>query len=348
MTRGEREALSQRICNFYYDFANKSVKTTVNYFKKKNIPRSTIYYVLKKYLQCSTTKDLHRNGRPLKLSRKNLNNLVKSVNNKCGVSQRELARRFQVHQSTISRNLRQRTSVVIRRRQKAPKMDSEQQQIRARRNCGKLYRKLLNGCDLIIDDEKYFKLSGDNVVGNRCFYSTDPDTAPPSVKFQKKKKFEPKVMIWMAMSSKGVSNIYVHKSKQGVNQGTYLNECINKRLLPFITKYHLDGNYLFWPDLARSHYSNIVQERLNEKNIPFVSRVDNPPNVPQARPIEVVWTVLERKIYANNWEAKNINHLTERIKQKAKELDQEMLQDMIKGVRKKLRAMWRDGLYSVL
>ena len=87
---------------------------------------------------------------------------------------------------------------------------------------------------------------------------------------------------------------------------------------------------------------------MTEENIPFVSRVDNPPNVPQAHPIETVWTVLERKIYENNWEAKNIDHLVKRIKQKAKELDQEMLQGMIEDVGKKLRAMWRDGLYSVL
>ncbi len=67
--------------------------------------------------------------------------------------------------STMSRNLRRRTSIVIRKRRKAPKMDDEQQQeVWARKNCGKWYRKLLNGCDLIIDDEKYFKLSGDNVV----------------------------------------------------------------------------------------------------------------------------------------------------------------------------------------
>ena len=87
---------------------------------------------------------------------------------------------------------------------------------------------------------------------------------------------------------------------------------------------------------------------MTEKNIPFVFRVDNPPNVPQARPIETVWTVLERKIYENNWEAKNIDHLVNRIKQKAKELDQEMLQGMIEDVGKKLRAMCRDVLYSVL
>ena len=110
-----------------------------------------------------------------------------------------------------------------------------------------------------MDDEKYFKLTGNNVIGNCYFYSTDPATAPPKVNFQCKTKFEAKVMIWMAMSSKGTSDIYVHKSIQAVNEETYLKECINKRLLPFIAKYHSNGNYLFWPDLAKAHYSNIVQ-----------------------------------------------------------------------------------------
>ena len=164
MTRAQREVLSQRICNFYCDAANKSVKTIVNYFKKQNIPQNTVYYILKEYLRYRTTKDLPRSGRPVKLSTKDLNRLVKSVNNRCARSQRKLGRRFRVHQSTISRNLRQRTSVIIRKRKNAPKMDSEEQQRRARKNCGKLYRKLFNDYDLIIDDEKFFKLSGNNVL----------------------------------------------------------------------------------------------------------------------------------------------------------------------------------------
>lgn len=211
-----------------------------------------------------------------------------------------------------------------------------------------MYRKLLNGCDLILDDEKYFKLCGDNVSGNRFFYSTDPTTTPPNIKFQKKKKFEPKVMIWMAISAKGFSDVYVHKSKQAVSTNIYLNECINKRLLPFIEKHHPNGNFLFWPDLASAHYSNAVQKCLKEKSIPFVLRRDNPPNVPQARPIETIWTQLERKVYENNWQAKNLDVLGRRIKQKVKELDTKMLQASVESVRKKLRAMWRDGLYSVL
>ena len=48
MTREEREALSQRICNFYDDSAKKSVKSRVNYLTRLDIPQCTIYYVLKK------------------------------------------------------------------------------------------------------------------------------------------------------------------------------------------------------------------------------------------------------------------------------------------------------------
>ena len=95
-------------------------------------------------------------------------------------------------------------------------------------------------------DEKYFKLTGNNVVRNRYFHSTDPATAPPKVKFQCKIKFEPKMMIWMVISSTGTSDIYVHKSKQAVNQETYLTGCMDRRL-SFIAKYHSNGNDLSWP-----------------------------------------------------------------------------------------------------
>ena len=192
-------------------------------------------------------------------------------------------------------------------------MDSEVQEKRAKTNCGKLYRKLLPGCDLILDDEKFFTLTGDKMIGNRFFYSTDPTGAAADIKFRGRKKFELKIRVWMAISSKSVSDMYVHKSKQTIRQNTYLNQCINKRLLPFIDKYHQNGNYLFWPHLASAHYSKSVQERLNEKNVPFVIRKDNPLNAPQACPIETVWTLLERKVYENNWDAKNLDVLARRI-----------------------------------
>ena len=213
MTRQEREDIAKLVCNFYEDAASHSVKATINYFKKRDIPERTIRYILKKYLTYGTTKFLPRKGRPVKINDRLLNELVSTINNKTGLSQRQIARRYNVHQSTISRTLRKRTSVVIRKRRKAPKMNSDNQEKTARKNCGKLYRMILNGCDIILDDEKYFGLSGDNVQCNQRFYTTDPSTTPSDIKY-KKKKFAPKLLIWMAMSSKGVSNVYIHKSKQ--------------------------------------------------------------------------------------------------------------------------------------
>ena len=96
----------------------------------------------------------------------------------------------------------------------------------------------------------------------------------------------------VGISAKGVSNVNVHRNKQALNQKIYVKECINRL---YVSKYYSNGNFFFWSNLARSHYSNIVQQRLNEKNIPYVSRIENPPNVPQAHPIEVIWTIFERE-----------------------------------------------------
>ena len=87
-------------------------------------------------------------------------------------------------------------------------------------------------------------------------------------------------MIWMGISSKGTSDIYVHKSIQVLNQETYLKECINKRLLSNIIRMEIIC-------FGQKHITQILFNNVfTEKNLPFVSRVDNPSNIPQARSIE--------------------------------------------------------------
>ncbi|CAF2970870.1 unnamed protein product [Rotaria sp. Silwood2] len=158
------------------------------------------------------------------------------------------------------------------------------------------YKILKPDVQLILDDEKYFSLNGD-ISCNRNYYTTDRLTAPPEVKFKTKMKFEPKLLVWMAVSQKGISSIYVHRSTISIKQETYLHDCIRKRLLPFINRHHKNDNILFWPDLASSHYSKQVQQFLQANQIKLVQRQENPPNVFQARPIETIWSLLEQKVY---------------------------------------------------
>ncbi|CAF3920732.1 unnamed protein product, partial [Rotaria sp. Silwood1] len=78
-------------------------------------------------------------------------------------------------------------------------------------------------------NEKYFTSTNANVGRNRYYYSPDSSTASNNIKFKQKKKFEPKLMVWMAMSSKGVSDVFIHQSGQAVCQDVYLNKCIVQR-----------------------------------------------------------------------------------------------------------------------
>ena len=57
-----------------------------------------------------------------------------------------------------------------------------------------------------------------------------------------------------------------------INQDIYLEECLVKRLKPFIDKYHSDGKYLFWPDAffwPRAHYATKVLCWLNIMSIMY-------------------------------------------------------------------------------
>ena len=107
-----------------------------------------------------------------------------------------------------------------------------------------------------MDDEKFFRLSNYNVLGNEGYYTDNKDTAPPDIKYKMISKFESKVMVWVAFSVNGISDLYVHKSMNAIDNKTYIKECLNKRLLPFVRESHAYNSYVFWPDLATAHYAN--------------------------------------------------------------------------------------------
>ena len=78
-------------------------------------------------------------------------------------------------------------------------------------------------------------------------------------------------------------------------------DIIKRGLVPFIEKHNSDGKYKFWPDLASSHYAKIVVDYFRAKRISFVQKIENPANVPEARPIEDFWSILKDNVYENGW-----------------------------------------------
>ena len=93
-------------------------------------------------------------------------------------------------------------------------------------------------------------------------------------------------------------------NRKAVVQFIYRDSCFVPRLLSFIKKNHSDGNYIFWPDQAGCHYAEHSLDFLCENLIHHADKVDNPPNLPEVRPIEDFWSILKAKVYENNLEAK--------------------------------------------
>ena len=87
--------------------------------------------------------------------------------------------------------------------------------------------------------------------------------------------------------------------QMAINKNTYLYKCIVKRLIPFIKRFHSDGQYVFWPDLASSNYAKTVIEYFRDKKVNFVEKEDNPPHLPKCRPIEDFWAILKLKHWIN-------------------------------------------------
>lgn len=319
----------------------------LNIFRNQNVSKTTIYRTIAECEQGIPCLNLPKSGRPKLLTENRANRMCGIAKDRVGTSYRKLSRRFNVSHETVRRIL-QKKGLRYRKRRKCPRY-TEDQLRRIPICCRRLRRHhFANNKVIIMDDEKYFTLSHSEMKGNDGFYTDNVENCPDNVKYKAKKKFEDKILVWCAISESGVSRPYVgHVRGEAVNANVYTERCLPK-LLQFINTTHPRDEIIFWPDLASCHYARTTRTWLEAQNIPFVPKADNPPNVPQARPIEDFWGLLTRKIYDNGWEAQNEAQLRGRIYQKIREIDINIVQNMMGHVRQKLRTIEDHGPLSLM
>lgn len=333
----------ERVYNFYLENRTKGKMFTVNHFKAEHIPESTIYVIIKRAENDSGHERVNGSGRIAKImTKKNIRCLKSMFDHNDKVSQSQAARKFKCSQVHISKTLKTKTLIKKKKKKKIPKR-TDTQKATAQTKCGRLYR-ISSTKSFILDDESYFTLAHSTISGNDLFYSSDVTQTPANVKFMPVAKFEKKLLVWLCFSDKGISSPIFRESGLAVNQHIYLEDCIKKKLVPFINTYHSDNEYIFWPDLASSHYAKSVQDFMNEKNINFVQKDQNPANMPECRPIEDLWGIIKSKVYEGNWQAKNLNQLRTRIKYCIDKLDKSFVQSLAESTRRRLDFVRRNGL----
>ena len=67
-----------------------------------------------------------------------------------------------------------------------------------------------------------------------------------NVRFAGKKKYSDSVMFWIAISNRGISKpLFCPSKSEAANSDIYMNECKEKRLLPFIREHNLHTRIFF-------------------------------------------------------------------------------------------------------
>jgi transposase len=320
----KEETLRNRVYFFAELHPTWSKSAIVKHFMLENIPKSTVYDILRRKANKMDPDRKVGSGRlAIKFSKTNIKRLQKKLDHSHGISQRMLARMFGCHQSYVCRTIQRKTSIEFRKKENAPDRSSKQKLV-VRPKCSRLV-KIFRKKKIVLDDESYFYLCNFDISGNDGYYSSNVDETPQEVKLKRKRKFGPKLMVWAAMSPDGISQPYIVPSGQAINQDVYIEKCLKQRLLPFIQAYHKNDDIVFWPDLASSHYAARTTEFLQLNKIDFVPRSDNPANSPELRPIEDFWGELKRRVYANCWQAENLTQLENRIRYCYKQIEEERI-----------------------
>ena len=335
--------LKSRVYEFYEKNIDKGFAYVRDHFLNEGHPKSTIYDHLKSAQLKLPVERKNGSGRPAVIATNaNIQKIKRYFDNTSGKPQKKIAEQLNCTRERISQILKKHTN--IKRYKKGRKPRRTQCQLKKMRpKCRDLHEKYKN-CIFILDDESYFTLNHSTLAGNDHFYSSNPSRCPDHIKSRLISKYEPKLLVWLAASSKGVSEPLILQSGQAINQHIYLEECIKKRLVPFIKAFHRNSKYVFWPDLASSHYAKSVIEYMASEKIRFIRKDENPANVPESRPIENFWGDLKREVYARNWSCQNLVQLERRIRSKLDNMDRKSIQARLSEVHSQLDHIARYGL----
>lgn len=343
LTPSESQRLSERVVHFYSNVANSDRSATIGHFLAEGYKKRTLNNIFDRLRKRGSADHLPKPGRSKTEKRIKITDNVKKQLLSCKMSQREIAYKHGCSQQMV-KDIKEEMIIKTKRCKSAPRYVKDQAK-RAKTNSRKV-SELLGNKVLVMDDESYVPVDPENIPGQSFFNFIDESEVPKKLKIKPKDKFPDKFLVWQAIDECGnVSEPYI---TMGImDRHEYKSECLQKRLLPFIEQYHSKADVLFWPDLAQIHYAKDCQNWLKEVGIECVPKQMNPPNLPQARPIEQFWAICKQIYKKRPKRPKSLSGFRRVWKKISSEVAKTDGQNLMRGVRSKIRNIGRNGVYTL-
>jgi hypothetical protein len=344
MKTKETEAFAKLVCQYYEDIAIFNKKKTVDYFIQQGKSKSTIYHILQRYEQTGQSEYKPNTGRtPSKLTLKALSLIQKTFIKNPNISLRQASKKLNIAKSTLSDGKVKKLGIKGRVKRKVPKYSTGQEK-RAKKGCRYVYEKSLRKI-LIEDDETYIPFDPSQVPGRSFYHTSDTKQTNYTQKTKPKEKHTKRFLIWQAIDEEGhVSDPFI--SERPINADIYLKECLIDRLILFIDNYYKNEDIIFWQDLATCHYAKICTKFLRDKNIEFVPKEKNPPNVPQARGIERFWAICKQEYSRLQNKPRSLAGFIRIWKRISKKVAEKHGKAIMKSAKRRLRSIGRNGVQA--
>jgi transposase len=149
----------------------------------------------------------------------------------------------------------------------------------------------------VFSDEKKFNFDGPD--GYKYYYR---DTRRPPRTYVRQQMGGGSIMAWGAISMSGRSELVILVGRQ--NSACYI-ETMKTGLLTFAAKHHPDG-YIYQQDNAKVHVSHETKTFFRDQGIPLLNW---PARSPDLNPIDNVWAMMSRVVYANGKQYDTVDEL---------------------------------------
>ena len=136
-------------------------------------------------------------------------------------------------------------------------------------------------------------------------------------------------MVWASFSLLGTSNIAFIDGRMNSNGYQALLE---KHLIPYMARWP-NIEFTFQQDNAPVHSSASTRNWLNDNNI---SVLDWPARSSDLNPIENLWGVLARSVYAESRQFSSVNQLKDAIEHEWSKITQAQLENLVNSMKNRL------------
>ena len=258
-----------------------------------------------------------RSGRPKILKDREIRRIRSlAVNKKMSVRSISAELKGQAKKSTVHNVLKRSKNVkYVKMKTKPPLKKSH---IEARLEFAKAHMAWKDQwISVVFSDEKKFNLDGPD--GNAFYWH---DLRKEKDIFSKRQAGGGSVMIWAAFSYNGTTDAAFVRG--GLNAKEYI-DLLEVHLLPLGATFG-EEPWIFQQDNAPAHTAGKTREWFDRKNIKVLNW---PSRSPDLNPIENLWGVLSRRVYANNRQFASVEDLKDAILHEWHRIEPEVLQKLI-------------------